>query len=74
MKESKFWKKVGKCKHDNLSETFVGTGSCSTPYCSADEEHCLDCGVYISSCQCNCCSGMSGWSHTRWNKYWISKG
>lgn len=66
---SKFWKKVEKCKHKNLSKNYSPTircGSVGDLGCNAVEHHCLDCGVYISKCQCGWCNGLSGWSHRRW--------
>jgi hypothetical protein len=62
---SKFWKKVLKCEHEHLSEDYCEIFRCGTPYCSGDEVHCLDCGVYISECGCGFENGMSGWSRNR---------
>ena len=62
----KFWDKVEKCKHENLSPTHFGGVFCGTPYCNAGEDHCLDCGVYITKCDCGYCNGMSGWPEKRW--------
>lgn len=69
----KFWDKVDQCKHENLSYYYNSDITCTTPYCSAREDHCLDCGVYISECQCQSSSGMSGWSNQRWRSYWKKK-
>ena len=65
---SKFWDKVEKCEHSNLSESYYRHIYCGTPYCLGTEDHCLDCGVYISKCGCGCNNGMSGWSQKRWRK------
>jgi len=64
-----FWDKVDNCDHKNLSPNYLRFVECSTPYCSGDEVHCLDCGVYISKCDCGANNGMSGWSDTRWEKH-----
>lgn len=61
-----FWKKVEKCKHENLSENYYESVYCGTPYCGGEETHCLDCGVYITKCGCGYCNGMSGWPEKRW--------
>ena len=61
-----FWNNVSHCKHDNLSPDYLVLIYCGTPYCGGQEEHCLDCGVYISSCGCGCNRGLSGWSNKRW--------
>ena len=63
---SNFWDKVMKCKHENLSPDYCEYIPCGTPYCSGCEEHCLDCGVYISNCGCGSNYGMSGWPEKRW--------
>ena len=65
----KFWNKVNKCKHKNISPIYYKVIFCGTPHCSGYEEHCLDCGVYISKCGCGYCNGLSGWSTLRWKKY-----
>jgi hypothetical protein len=65
---SNFWNKVMKCKHKNLSSDYCAYIFCDTPYCSGWEEHCLDCGVYISNCRCGSTHGMSGWPEKRWSK------
>ena len=62
---SVFWNKVMKCKHKNLSENYYVHIFCGTPYCSGWEEHCLDCGVYISDCKCGSNYGMFGWPEKR---------
>jgi len=64
---SKFWNKVKKCKHKNLSE-YSRYLPCGTPYYGGEEAHCLDCGVYISKCSCGSNNGMSGWPLNRWTK------
>ena len=64
-----FWGKVEKCKHINESSNYLELISCATPYCVGHEIHCLDCGVYISKCDCGCNNGMSGWSNKRWGIY-----
>lgn len=66
-----FWDKVHKCSHKNLSPDYLGHAYCSTPYCGGGmyETHCLDCGVFISKCDCGVNNGMSGWS----NRTWYSK-
>lgn len=61
----KFWDKVKKCKHENLSETYYQMFTCDTPYCSGHEVRCKDCGVYISKCGCGANNGMSGWPMKR---------
>lgn len=61
---SKFWDKVLECDHKNFT-THYPYVSCSTPYCSAQEVHCKDCGVFIESCGCMSNNGMSGWSRSR---------
>ena len=60
-----FWTKVENCKHENLSPNYYETIACRTPYYGGSEVHCLDCGVYISSCGCGFCNGMSGWPNRR---------
>lgn len=62
---SKFWNKVDKCKHENMSPGYYEGVSCWTDYCGGQESHCLDCGVYIVKCGCGSCNGMSGWSDKR---------
>lgn len=66
----KFWDKVDKCKHDNLSPIYIENINCWTPYCEGTETHCLDCGVYIIKCGCGFCNGMSGWPEKRWKPIW----
>ena len=68
MKYPLFWKSVEKCEHKNMSPGYFEYISCGTPYCSGQEEHCLDCGVYITSCGCGSNNGMSGWPVKRWRK------
>jgi len=68
-----FWDKVDNCDHKNLSPNYLQLIGCDTPYCSGDEVHCLDCGVYISECGCGANNGMSGWSDKRWKKYHSSR-
>lgn len=59
----KFWEKVDKCDHSRHTEHFRMTGSCGTPYCGGvDEVRCALCRVFITTCRCGHCSGMSGWS------------
>jgi len=65
---NKFWKKVIKCNHENLSSDYYAPVYCGTPYCGGDEVHCLDCGVYISRCGCGFCNDVSGWPEKRWKK------
>lgn len=65
---SKFWDKVDKCKHEDMSPDHFENIYCDTPYCGGQEEHCLDCGAYISSCGCGSNNGMSGWPEVRWRK------
>lgn len=62
---SKFWDKVGVCKHE-ATENYLENIRCSTPYCSGSEWHCKKCGVYISECDCGSNNGMSGWNNKRW--------
>jgi len=64
-----FWDKVEKCSHENLSD-YHETVLCPTPYCSGYENHCLDCGVYISKCGCGFNNGLSGWPQSRWEGYY----
>jgi len=67
---TKFWKKVNKCEHKNLSPDYCVMISCSTPYCHGGAEvHCLDCGAYITECPCGANDGMSGWSEERHKNY-----
>ena len=61
-----FWEKVRNCKHENLSPQYSPLIGCWTEYSSGYEEHCLDCGIYITTCPAGCCNGMSGWSSERW--------
>jgi len=70
---NKFWEKVIECKHDNMSPDYNPFVECTTEYCSGSEEHCLDCGIYISTCQCMSSEGMSGWSDKRWQSHWRKK-
>jgi len=60
-----YWKKVSKCKHTNLSPDYLEDVYCDTPYCGGWEDHCLDCGVYITKCGCGFNNGMSGWPEKR---------
>ena len=63
-----FWDKVSKCEHKNLDPNYYEYVPCGTPYCSGWEEHCLDCGVYITKCGCGFNNGMSGWPDSRWRE------
>ena len=65
MSKETFIQRVTKCRHKNLSETYLKTWSCATPYCEAEESHCLDCGMFIIVCGCGCENGLSGWSYSR---------
>jgi hypothetical protein len=65
---TKFWDKVNKCRHENLSPDYYEYVPCSTPYCGGYEVHCLDCGVYITKCDCGSINGMSGWPDKRWRR------
>ena len=65
MISERFWKKVEKCNHENLSPNYYETFSCWTPYCNGIETYCLDCGVYIRKCGCGAENGMSGWPNKR---------
>ena len=67
MKHS-FWYKVKHCKHEHLSPDYNPIVHCWTPYCTASESHCLDCGVYIRECGCGSENGLSGWSVKRHRK------
>ena len=67
------WNKVEKCKHKNLSPNYLDPIYCGTPYCEGDEVHCLDCGVFISTCGCGSWNGTSGWPNKRWNKLYKRK-
>ena len=71
-----FWDKVLECKHENLSPNYDPYFMvCGTPYCGTImEDHCLDCGVYITHCQCMAEEGMSGWSLGRRRAWEKSKG
>jgi len=62
---SEFWDKVMKCEHKRLSPNYLESYGCGTPYCSAWETHCLDCGVYITECGCGSWNGLSGWPERR---------
>jgi hypothetical protein len=64
---NKFWEKVEKCDHKNLTDHF-GSISCETPYCYGSESHCRDCGVYITECACGYNNGLSGWPESRHKK------
>ena len=70
---NKFWDKVRDCKHENTYDCYHDSVYCSTPYCSASEYHCKDCGVFITECGCGSSSGMSGWSSRRVDNYWKRK-
>jgi len=70
---NKFWDKVDKCEHKNISPNYYQYVPCGTPYCSGHEYHCLDCGVYISDCGCHCCAGFDGWSSKRRKNYRLKK-
>ncbi len=70
---SKFWDKVIKCKHKNLSPHYYETIYCPTPYCGGYEVHCEDCNVYISECGCGYNNSMSGWPERRWRILWHKK-
>ena len=63
-----FWERVCECKHKNLYPDYFEFISCGTPYCSGNETHCMDCGVFITDCGCHWNMGMSGWSEARWRK------
>jgi len=67
---NKFWKKVEKCEHKNLSPNYCEPLYCATPYCEGYETHCLDCGVFITHCGCGYENGMSGWPDKRNKKKW----
>ena len=62
---NKFWRKVMKCKHENLSFNYFVMFNCGTPYCGGEEYHCLDCGAYIAKCGCGSWNGISGWPMSR---------
>ena len=64
-----FWDKAEDCQHENLSENYFVGLYCETPYCYGQEYHCLDCGVYLSSCGCGYNRGESGWSAKRWKNH-----
>ena len=64
-RQDKFYQKANRCKHNNLSENYFVEYRCMTPYCSAEEVHCSDCGAFITTCGCGCEGGISGWSRTR---------
>lgn len=63
------WKKVKKCKHTNFSLNYHRYIYCGTPYCAGSEDHCIDCGVFISTCGCGANNGTSGWPNIRWKRY-----
>ena len=72
----KFWDRVSRCSHKNLSGNYMASLSCSmiNQGCSGPiEEHCLDCGVYIAEDPCGEHAGMSGWSDARWKMYWKNR-
>jgi len=54
-----FFEKLHGCKHLNRDPDYCEPFSCSTPYCSGWEDHCLDCGAYISVCGCGSENGIS---------------
>lgn len=65
----KFWDKVEKCPHNNLTDHYEHY-SCWTPLCpGASEVHCADCGVYITECPCHSEDGYSGWSHRKYRSW-----
>jgi len=68
MKADRFWRKVHRCKHENMSPDYYEYIHCETPYCGGSEEHCLDCGVFIATCGCGSNNGLSGWSEKRHKK------
>jgi hypothetical protein len=53
------YEKMSKCAHKNLDPDYSVGFVCSTPYCTGSEEHCLDCGAYLSSCGCGYENGLS---------------
>lgn len=61
---NQFWIKVHNCNHKNITN-YSSLITCGTDYCSGDEIHCRDCGIYITTCQCGYNEGMSGWSNLR---------
>jgi len=65
----KFWERVNKCKHENLSPNYSVLVCCPTPYCSGEEVHCLDCGAYSTKCGCGYMNTISGWPYRRWEKH-----
>lgn len=69
MKKSSFWEKVEKCNHENLYSDYYELVYCDNEYCSGSESHCADCGVFITTCQCGYCNGISGWPEKRWSKH-----
>ena len=69
MTHENFRDKVQKCKHERLSPDYLDDIACSTPYCRGYETHCLDCGAYITKCECGYLNGISGWPEKRHNPY-----
>ena len=65
-----FWERVQQCKHTNLYPDYYTYVSCGTPYCSAGEVHCKDCGAFITTCGCGYCNEISGWPYLRQKKLW----
>lgn len=66
---SPFWNKVDNCRHENLSPNYYATWACEFEdigVICGGETHCLDCGVFLSSCPCGIEAGMSGWPQARW--------
>jgi len=63
---NKFWEKVHKCEHKNMNQDYFKHDiCCDAIYCIWIENHCLDCGVYITHCSCGSNNGMSGWPEKR---------
>lgn len=69
MKNSSFWEKVEKCNHENLYHNYYKAIYCGTEDCEGSESHCVNCGVFITKCQCGSYNGISGWSEKRWKKH-----
>lgn len=57
--QQRFFNQIHGCRHAHMDPDYFMGFKCSTPCCSGQEEHCLDCGAYISTCGCGCENGIS---------------
>ena len=67
MSKSSFRQKSSLCKHEHISTTYFRTGECATSGCYWTEVKCLDCGAYITKCDCGFYNSVDGWSCKRRN-------